>query len=152
RRASPGRGYGLERQPTCTASTSSITAFLRTVLLVRPAPPLGTQPVILRALLRRQDGPDLRTRRIDDCAQCGAVHVPERLGLQTTPLEHRLDALALLRCEVELVQHAPAAPRAGAAFLGVMGGGRRLPTGRQRSEEHTSELQSREKLVCRGLL
>src|SRR3712207_8890181 len=43
-------------------------------------------------------------------------------------------------------QRHPHAPRGG------QGGARRTGVGRQRSEEHTSELQSRQYLVCRLLL
>src|SRR2546427_9292987 len=39
-----------------------------------------------------------------------------------------------------------------ALLLGCRGGGRRLFLGENRSEEHTSELQSQSNLVCRLLL
>src|SRR5690606_41770085 len=89
------------------------------------------------------------TRRSSDLARAKETGA-HRIELYTEPYAR---AFAAGDYAAELDRFAAAAEAAAAQGLGVNAGHdlnlANLPT---RSEEHTSELQSREKLVCRPLL
>src|SRR5207302_10438267 len=71
-------------------------------------------------------------------------------------IEKRLDPARFIRlgrgtlANVDLITKVNTMP--GGTHVAVLSTGQKLPVSRLRSEEHTSELQSRENLVCRLLL
>src|SRR5690606_41889570 len=101
-----------------------------------PAPPLPSSPLFPYTTLFRsgQAGSLQQFHRVPQAARRGGAF---GLPLLTLPA-----SLVAVFCDVGQVQEIAERTRHGIGFA----------VGQARSEEHTSELQSRENLVCRLLL
>src|SRR5690606_40106476 len=98
----------------------------------------------------RRDLPAFPTRRSSDLDHEFVVDLQEHAGSEPTVEEIRVDPE---QCDLHDVGGAALDGRVEGGALGVLAqdavGAGEVGEGAARSEEHTSELQSRENLVCR---